>query len=86
MTDTTLTRQYSPSAERMRISRQRRRNGLRCVPLEVRDTEIDGLVAHGLLDPEVRNNRRAIAGALGKLLDRIPVARWQAAIDLRRKQ
>ena len=82
MSDTQPDRQRSP-AERIRLSRQRRREGMRIVPFEVRDTEIGGLVAHGLLDPAARTNRDAIATALGALLDRIPVASWAAAKQLR---
>jgi hypothetical protein len=82
MADTQPGRQRSP-AERMRHSRQRRREGTRIVPFEVRDTEISGLVAHGLLDPAAGNNRDAIAAALGALLDLIPVASWEAAMQLR---
>jgi hypothetical protein len=81
----------------MRLSRQRRREGMHSEPFEVRDTEIGGLVAHGLLDPAARTNRDAIATALGVLLanrdaiatalgvllDRIPVASWAAAMQLR---
>jgi hypothetical protein len=66
----------SPSAERMRVSRQRRRDGLRCVPLEVRDEEIEALVKAGLLASDARNDRTAIAAAMGRLLDRLPPERW----------
>ena len=81
MPDIQPCRQRSP-AERMRLSRQRRREGMRVVPFEVRDSEIRGLVAHGLLDPAARTNRDAIATALGALLDLIPVASWEAAMQL----
>jgi hypothetical protein len=83
MTEATATHQRLSSAERMRASRERRRNGLRMVPFAIRDSEIDALVTHGLLEPGDHDNRRAIARALGILLDRIPVARWQAAMQLR---
>lgn len=73
----------SAAAERMRLSRHRRRRGMRVIPLEVRDAEIDSLVRLNLLDAAARNNRRAIAGALGRLLDRMPVSWWQAALQLR---
>jgi hypothetical protein len=82
MPDTYPGRQRSP-AERMRLSRQRRRAGTRVVPFEVRDTEISALVAYGLLDPAARTNRDAIATAIGTLLDRIPVESWEAAMQLR---
>lgn len=66
----------SPAAERMRRSRKRRRDSLRCINFDVRDKEIEGLVTSGLLDPVARNDRVAISKALGKLLDRIPPERW----------
>jgi hypothetical protein len=34
----------SPSAKRMRLHRERRRDGLRCLTIELRETEIDALV------------------------------------------
>ena len=68
------------AAERMRLTRQRRREGFRVIPFEVRDSEIDQLVRHGLLKSADRNNRESIARALGTLLDGIPVALWSAAI------
>jgi hypothetical protein len=71
--------QISPGAERMRRSRQRRRNGLRCIPFEVRYSEVDGLVTLGLLDPVTRNDEHAIGRALGKLLDTVPPERWPVA-------
>jgi hypothetical protein len=53
---------------------------MRCVPFEVRDVEIEALVNHGLLDPADRNNREAIARALGILIDGIPVSWWSVAV------
>jgi hypothetical protein len=70
----------------MRISRQRRRDGMRIVPFEVRDAEIENLIKLSLLNQEHRNDRAAVARALGTLLDKIPVAWWQEAIQLRRGQ
>jgi hypothetical protein len=54
----------SPAAERMRRHRQRRRDGLRCLVIELRETEIDELMRKGLLKPETRNNTSAIIDAL----------------------
>jgi len=68
--------QRSSAAERMHISRKRRRDGLRCVPFEIRDSEIEILVTRGLLDPVARNDRSAVARALGTLLDGVPLDRW----------
>jgi hypothetical protein len=39
------------ATERMRRSRKRRRDGLRCYRLELRDGEIEALVRRGLLFP-----------------------------------
>jgi hypothetical protein len=49
---------------------------MRVIPFEVRDSEIDALVAYGLLDPVARNERHAIARALGKLMDQLPPEWW----------
>ncbi len=54
----------SPAAQRMRRSRQRRRDGLRCLRLELRETEIDQLVRRGLLRTAERNDPSAITEAL----------------------
>jgi len=70
--------QLSPGAERMRAARRRRRDGLRCVPMEIRDEEIENLVTAGLLRSDARNDPNAIAAALGKLLDRLPPERWKS--------
>jgi hypothetical protein len=76
----------SSGAERMRLSRLRRRDGTRAIPFEVRDVEIENLVRFELLDAAARDDRTAIARALGNLLDRIPVAWWQKAVEMRRRQ
>ena len=59
----------SPAAERMRLHRKRRRMGLRCLMIELRDTEIDALVRMGLLGAEMRNDEIAIRDALHSFLD-----------------
>jgi hypothetical protein len=82
MTDAGSSKPCSSAATRMRLSRSRRRNGVRVVPFEVRDSEIDNMVAVKLLDPAQRDDRVAIARALGILLDRIPVCWWHQAIEL----
>jgi hypothetical protein len=53
-----------PAAERMRLHRERRRRGLRCLVIELRETEIDALIRMGLLKAEARNNLPAIRHAL----------------------
>ena len=55
---------HSPAAERMRLHRQRRRLGLRCIVVELRETEIDELVRRGLLTEDARNDRVALRQAL----------------------
>jgi hypothetical protein len=59
----------SPAAERMRIYRERRRNGMRSLWVELRVTEIDALVTIGLLKAETRNDPNAIREALYEYLD-----------------
>ncbi len=59
----------SPAAERMRRHRERRREGLRCVTIELRETEIDTLVQKGLLNADTRNDERAVRQALYQYFD-----------------
>ena len=56
-------------ALRMRRHRERRRHGLRCLTLQVRDREIDALVRKGLLTAETRNVVREITMAFYRFLD-----------------
>ncbi len=60
----------SPSAERMRRHRDRRRDGMRCLMVELHDTEISALVQRGLLKQETRHDQNAIADALYEHLER----------------
>jgi hypothetical protein len=59
----------SPAAERMRLHRERRRNGMRCLTIELRETEIDVLVCMGLLRADMRNDPNAIYEALYAFFD-----------------
>jgi len=59
----------TPGAERMRISRQRRREGMRCFTIEMRETEIDRLVALGLLSADGRSDQNAVVQAIYRFLD-----------------
>ena len=59
----------SAAAERMRRHRERRRKGLRCLLIQLRETEIDTLICRGLLKPETRNDPRAIRKAFYTFLD-----------------
>ena len=54
----------SSSAERMRRHRQRRRNGLRCLMIELHEAEVDVLVQREFLKAEMRNDSSAIIEAL----------------------
>ena len=58
------------AAERMRRHRQRRRDGLRCFMIELRETEIDALIRNGLLQPENRHDYDSVQSALYAFLDR----------------
>src|SRR5260370_26745644 len=59
----------SAAAERMRLHRERRRLGLRCLLVELRVTEIDVLVRRNFLKAETRNDMYAVRRALYQYLD-----------------
>ena len=60
----------SPAALRMRRSRERQRDGMRCLTIELRETEIDALIHEGCLFPGARDDRNSIARALYVFLGR----------------
>ena len=60
----------SAAAERMRAHRERRRIGLRCVTVQLREKEIDVLIRKGLLNADARNDVYAVRDALHAYLDR----------------
>jgi hypothetical protein len=60
----------SAPAERMRLHRERRRQGLRCLTIELRETEIEALIHTGLLKSETRHDTYAVRMALYEYLDR----------------
>jgi hypothetical protein len=60
----------SAAALRMRRHRERRRDGLRCMTIELRETEIDALVRKSFLQQDARNDRRALKTAFYGFLDR----------------
>jgi hypothetical protein len=70
MTATSPTK-ISAAAERMRRHRQRRRDGLRSLTIELRETEIDALIRAGLLGEQSRNDANAVIRALYRLFDRV---------------
>jgi len=59
----------SAAAERMRLHRERRRGGLRCVTVELRETEVDVLIRKGMLKGDARNDMHAVREALYAHLD-----------------
>jgi hypothetical protein len=60
----------SPAAERMRQHRERRRAGMRCLTIELRETEIDALIRKGFLKAQTRNDKSEIAEAIYAYFDR----------------
>ena len=58
------------SAARMRLHRNRRKNGLRLVGIMLQVTEIEALVRKGYLPPEERENIWALQTAVHELLDK----------------
>jgi hypothetical protein len=54
----------SPAAARMRLHRDRRRHGLRCLTIEIRDREVDTLIEKGFLSRELRHDPGAVCDAL----------------------
>jgi hypothetical protein len=59
----------SGAALRMRRHRERRRDGLRCMKIELRETEITALIRKGLLNEDARNDLRAVKTAFYGFLD-----------------
>lgn len=57
------------SAHRQATHRERRRRGLKCVTVEIRDREITELVRRGLLAEADQGRRAVIAEALHRHLD-----------------
>ena len=51
-----------------RRHRERRRDGLRCLTIELRETEVDVLIRKGMLKPDARNDRNAVIHALHRYL------------------
>jgi len=69
-----VAQQLSPSAERMRRTRSRRRQGVVIVTLEIGQSAIDSLVGLGWL-PETSHDKNAITGAPIELFMRAVQAR-----------
>jgi hypothetical protein len=60
----------SPAAERMRLHRERKKNGMRCLMIELRETEIDALIRKGFLTADTRNDTSEIIDAIYAYFDR----------------
>ena len=60
----------SAAALRMRRHRERRQDGLRCMTIELRETEVTALIRKGFLKEDVRKDRRAVKSAFYGFLDR----------------
>lgn len=60
---------FRTSARRMRLHRARREKGLRCLTVELREREIEALVAKGLLSSASRGDSESIRKALYAYLD-----------------
>jgi hypothetical protein len=59
----------SAAAKRMRLYRERRSLGLRCLTIMLHETEIDAPIREGFLNYEARNDPNAICAALYELFD-----------------
>jgi hypothetical protein len=59
----------SAAGERMRRHRQRRRLKLRCLLIELRESEIDAPIRRGLLPPEDRDDPETVSEALYAFFD-----------------
>ena len=53
----------------MRASRQRRREGLRCITIDIRDSEVERLIELGHLRRADRDDKNAVMLALYQFLD-----------------
>ena len=60
----------SAAALRMRRHRERRRDGLRCMTIELRETEVAVLIRKGLLKEDARDDLQAVKIAFYGFLDR----------------
>jgi hypothetical protein len=60
----------SKAALRMRRHRERRKNSLRCLVIELRETEVTSLIRQGFLKDDARNDLRAVKSAFYGFLDR----------------
>jgi hypothetical protein len=59
----------SPAAERMRVHRKRKKSGMRCLMIELRETEIDALIRKGFLKADARSDISALTDAIYAYFD-----------------
>ena len=64
-----LAKRRAAAAERMRLSRERKRAGLRCLSLEVHSREIEALVRRGLLEAGSESDDDAVADAMYRFFE-----------------
>jgi hypothetical protein len=48
----------APDCRRIRLHRERRQRGLRCLMIQLRETDVDALIRRGLLEQETRNDSK----------------------------
>ena len=65
-------RSPSPAAERMRLFRRRRRNGMLCVRVQLSVADIDALIAKGYLNSKKREDMDALAQAADGFISDAP--------------
>jgi hypothetical protein len=58
----------APVAERMRRYRKRRRGGMRCARIQLDVTTIDTLIRKGHLEPEARDDQKALELAISDFI------------------
>jgi hypothetical protein len=63
-------RSPSKAVLRTRRHRERRKHSLRCLTIELRETEVTALIRKGFLKQDVRNDLRAVKEAFCGFLDR----------------
>jgi hypothetical protein len=59
----------SSAAERMRVHRERKKSGIRCLMIELRETEIDALIRKGFLKADARSDTSALTDAIYAYFD-----------------
>jgi len=73
LSDAAKETRITDGARRMRAHRQRRREGLQCLTLDLRDAEISRLIELGHLRPADRDDKNQVLLALYQFLDRSPL-------------